>query len=131
MLATSYPLLDIFLSIFFFFIFFLWIFLLIQIIIDIFRGHYHSGGAKALWLIFIIVAPFLGVLIYLIVNGSKMQQHQIEAAKEQQAAFADYVKTTAGTGDSTADQLHKLADLKDRGVITEDEFNAQKAKLLG
>jgi len=130
MLASSYPLLNVFLSIFIFFIFFLWIFLLIQILVDIFRSHDMGGLAKALWVLFIIVLPFLGVLVYLIARGGKMQKHQVEAAQEQQKAFGDYVRQTAGTSD-TADQLHKLADLKDRGVITEDEFTAQKAKLLG
>jgi Short C-terminal domain/Phospholipase_D-nuclease N-terminal len=129
MLASDYPLLSIFWSILFFFVFFLWIFLLIQILIDIFRSHDMGGFAKALWVIFIIVLPFLGVLIYLIARGGKMQQHQIDAAKAQQQAFTDYVRQTAG-GSDVADQLHKLSDLKDKGVITQAEFDAQKAKLL-
>ena len=122
MVADTYPLLNIFFSILFFFIFFLWIFLLIQIII---------GAKKALWIVFLLIAPFIGVLVYLIVHGGDMQKHQIEAAKEQQAAFSDYVRQTAGSGDTVPDQLHKLSDLKDRGVITQAEFDAQKAKLLG
>ena len=130
MLASSYPLLNIFWSILFFFVFFLWIFLLIQILIDVFRSHDMGGGVKALWVLFIIILPFLGVLVYLIARGGKMHEHQIEQAKAQQDAFSSYVRETAGSGESAADQLHKLADLKDRGVITDDEFNAQKAKLL-
>ncbi len=129
MTASSYPLLNIFFSILFFFVFFLWIFLLIQIVIDIFRSHDMGGFAKAIWLLFIIVLPFLGVLVYLIARGGKMQQHQIDAAKQQQAAFTDYVQQAAGS--TTADQLHKLADLKDKGVLSDAEFEAQKAKLLG
>jgi uncharacterized membrane protein YcjF (UPF0283 family) len=130
MLASSYPLLDIFFSILFFFVFFLWIFLLIQILIDIFRSHDMNGWVKALWVLFLIIVPFLAVLVYLIARGGKMHEHQIEQAKAQQEAFSSYVRETAST-ESAADQLHKLADLKDRGVITDDEFNAQKAKLLG
>ena len=131
MVADTYPLLNIFFSILFFFIFFLWIFLLIQIIIDLFRKNFLSGAKKALWIVFLLIAPFIGVLAYLIVHGGDMQKHQIDAAKEQQAAFSDYVRQTAGSGDTVPDQLHKLSDLKDRGVITQAEFDAQKAKLLG
>jgi ABC-type multidrug transport system fused ATPase/permease subunit len=132
MLASSYPLLDIFFSIFFFFIFFLWIFLLIQILIDIFRSHDMNGWVKALWVLFLIILPFLGVLVYLIARGGKMQERALKDQKAQQDAFASYVKETAGTsGDTTADQLAKLADLKSKGVITDAEFDAQKAKILG
>ena len=130
MIASSYPLLNIFFSILFFFVFFLWIFLLIQILIDVFRSHDMSGGVKALWVLFIIILPFLGVLVYLIARGGKMHEHQLEAAKQQQQAFDSYVRHAAGS-DSTTDQLHKLADLKDRGVINDAEFEAQKAKILG
>ena len=80
------------------------------------------------WLIFILILPFLGVLVYLIARGGKMQQHQVEAAKEQQQAFNSYVQQAAGT--STADQLATLAKLKDNGTLTDAEFEAQKAKLL-
>ena len=127
-LASSYPLLDLFWTILFFFVFFLWIFLLIQVIIDIFRSHDMGGLAKALWVLFIIILPFLGVLVYLIARGGKMHEHQLQAAKQQQQAFNSYVKEAAGT--NSADELAKLADLKDKGVITNEEFEAQKAKLL-
>lgn len=131
MLATSYPLLNIFWSILFFFVFFLWIFLLIQVLIDVFASHDMGGWAKAFWILFIIILPFLGVLVYLIARGGKMQQHRIDAMKAQQDAFNQAVKNAAGTsGETTADQLHKLSDLKDKGVITDAEFEAQKAKLL-
>lgn len=129
LLGSDYPLLSIFWSILFFFVFFLWIFLLIQVLVDVFRSHDMGGGAKALWVLFIIILPFLGVLIYLIARGGKMQQHQVEAAKAQQEAFNSYVQQAAG-GSGVADQLHKLSDLKDKGVITQAEFDAQKAKLL-
>ena len=126
--ASSYPLLNLFWTIFIFFIFFLWIFIAIQCVIDIFRSHDMGGVAKAIWLIFIFFLPMLGVLIYLLARGGKMQQHQVEAAKEQQQAFNSYVQQAAGT--STADQLATLAKLKDNGTLTDAEFEAQKAKLL-
>ena len=129
MTGAEYPLLNIFFSILFFFVFFLWIFLLIQVIVDVFRSHDMGGFAKALWILFVIVLPFLGVLIYLIARGGKMQQHQMDAAKAQQQAFDSYVKQAAGS--SSADELAKLADLKSKGVISDSEFEAQKAKLLG
>ena len=130
-LASSYPLLNLFWTIFIFFIFFLWIFIAIQCVIDIFRSHDMGGVAKAIWLIFIFFLPMLGVLIYLLARGGKMQQHQIEAAKAQQEAFNSYVKQAAGTENTSADELAKLADLKSKGVITDAEFEAQKAKILG
>jgi ABC-type multidrug transport system fused ATPase/permease subunit len=128
-LASSYPLLDIFWTILEFFIFFLWIFLVITIVIDVFRSHDMSGGVKALWLLFILILPFLGVLIYLIARGSGMHERSVKQAQDQQKAFSDYVAQTA-KGVNPAEQLATLADLKEKGVITDDEFQAQKAKLL-
>ena len=127
MLASSYPLLDLFWTMLMIFLFVFWIFILIQIVVDIFRSHDMNGWVKAIWLIFILIVPFLSVLVYLIARGGKMQQHQAEAAKQQQA-FNSYIQDTAGT--STADQLSTLAKLKDEGHISEAEFDAQKAKLL-
>jgi hypothetical protein len=129
MLSTSYPILDAFWWMLMFFLFVIWIFILFQVIFDIFRSHDMHGGAKALWLIFIIVLPFLGVLIYLIARGHKMQQHQLEAAQQQKADFDAYVKQTASSG-STADELAKLADLKAKGSITDADYEQAKAKLL-
>jgi ABC-type multidrug transport system fused ATPase/permease subunit len=131
MLASSYPVLDAFLTMLYFFLFIIWIWLLIMVFMDIFRSHDMSGWAKALWVIFIIILPFLGVFVYLIARGGKMHERAAQQAAQQQKAFDAYVKQTAGTsGDSTADQLSKLADLKSQGVITEDEFASQKAKIL-
>jgi hypothetical protein len=130
MLASSYPILDAFLTMLYFFLFVIWIWLLIMVFMDIFRSHDMGGGAKALWVIFIIILPFLGVFIYLIARGGKMQERAAAQAAEQQKAFDTYVKQAAGSGTSSADQLSKLADLKTSGVITEDEFAAQKAKIL-
>jgi len=131
MLASSYPVLDAFLTILYFFLFIIWIWLLIWVFMDIFRSHDLKGWAKALWVVFIIILPFLGVFVYLIARGDKMHERAARDAAQQQQAFDQYVRQTAGTpGDTTADQLAKLADLKSQGVLTEDEFQAQKAKIL-
>ena len=133
MLATNYPILDAFLTMLYFFLFVIWIWLLITVFIDIFRSRDMGGGAKALWCIFVIILPFLGVFVYLIARGGKMQERAAADAADQQKAFDAYIKQTAGTadsGDGVADQLSKLADLKAKGVITDAEFEAQKSKLL-
>jgi ABC-type multidrug transport system fused ATPase/permease subunit len=133
MLAASYqyPILDFFLTMLYFFLFIIWIWLLIMVFVDIFRSHDMGGVAKALWVIFVIILPFLGVFVYLIARGGKMHERAAQEAAQQQKAFDEYVKQTAGTaGTDTADQLSKLADLKSQGVITDAEFDAQKAKIL-
>jgi hypothetical protein len=131
MLASSYPILDAFLTMLYFFLFIIWIWLLIMVFIDIFRSHDMGGGAKALWVIFVIILPFLGVFVYLIARGGKMHERAAAEAAEQQKQFDAYVRETAGTpSDSTADQLSRLADLKNQGVLSDAEFEAQKAKIL-
>ena len=129
MLAYNYPILDLIWTMFMFFVFVLWIWLLIAVFMDIFRSHDLSGGVKALWVFFIIILPFLGVLIYLIARGGKMHERAADQAVHQQKAFDAYVKQAASSG-GTADDLAKLADLKQQGVISEAEFEAQKAKIL-
>jgi ABC-type multidrug transport system fused ATPase/permease subunit len=132
MLAASYqyPILDFFLTMLYFFLFIIWIWLLIMVFTDIFRSHDMGGVAKALWVIFVIIAPFLGVFVYLIARGGKMHERAAKQAADQQQAFDAYVKEAAGSADTTADQLSKLADLKSQGVLTDAEFDAQKAKIL-
>ena len=133
MLASTYqyPILDFFLTMLYFFLFVIWIWLLITVFVDIFRSHDMGGLAKALWVIFVIIVPFLGVFVYLIARGSKMQERAAQQAADQQKAFDAYVKQAAGTSsDDVSDQLSKLADLKAKGVITDAEFEAQKSKLL-
>jgi ABC-type multidrug transport system fused ATPase/permease subunit len=131
MLAASYPVLDAFLTMLYFFLFIIWIWLLIMVFMDIFRSHDMGGWAKALWVIFIVILPFLGVLVYLITRGGKMHERQAADAARQQKAFNEYVRQAAGTpGADTASQLSQLADLKAKGVLTEEEFEAQKAKIL-
>ena len=110
------PLLDLLLAMFWFFLFFLWIWLVITVFIDIFRSHDLSGWAKALWVIFVIILPLLGVLIYVIARGDKMQQRRLDDAKAQKQATDEYIREAAGSGDSTADQLTKLAALHDNGA---------------
>ncbi len=122
------PLFDLFWSMLWIFLFIIWIWLLISVFIDIFRSDI-SGWGKALWVIFVIVLPFLGVLIYLIAHGDDMQKRSMDQAMDQQAAQAAYIQDVAGSG-STADELEKLKGLHDRGVLTDDEFAAQKQKVL-
>ena len=129
MLAYTYPLADLFGTMLGIFVFLIWFWLLVIIFGDIFRSRDMSGGVKALWVLFVIILPFLGILVYLIARGGKMHERAEQAAKQQQEAFDSYVKQTAG-GTSSVDQLAKLADLKQSGAITDAEFEAQKAKLL-
>ena len=112
-----------------FFMFFIWIWLLIIVFGDVFRSHDLGGLAKALWIVFIIILPYLGVLVYLIARGSKMQEHAIAAAKAQDAAARQYIQTVSG-GTSSAEEIARLADLRDKGILDEAEFQAAKAKAL-
>ena len=130
MLAYDYPLLGVFWTMMFWFLWIAWIVLLFRVIADIFRSRDLGGGAKALWAIFVIVIPWLGVLVYLFARGHKMTEHDVQKAQAQDAAFRSYVQDAAGSGGGTADQLAKLADLKAQGVITDAEFAQQKSKLL-
>jgi type VI protein secretion system component VasK len=129
MLAYNYPQQSLLWTMLEFFLFVIWIWILIAIFGDIFRSHDMSGWAKALWVIFVIVLPFLGILIYLIARGGKMQEHAMKDAAQQKEVFDSHVRAVAST--NVADDLAKLADLKDQGVLTDAEFQAQKAKLLG
>ena len=127
--SYSYPLLGAFWTILEIFLWVLWIWVLIYVFIDIFRSHDLSGFAKALWFLFVLFIPLIGVLVYLIARGSSMQQRAQQEARQQDREFRAYVQDAASSG-NTADQLAKLADLRDRGVITADEFEREKAKVL-
>jgi len=123
------PLLDAFLTMMWFFIWVLWLFLLFRVILDIFRSRDLGGWGKAAWLAFVIILPFLGVFVYLIARGHKMAERDVAQAQAQDQAFRTYVQEAAH-GTSTADELAKLADLRDHGVITEADFQQGKDKVL-
>jgi len=127
--SYSYPLLGAFWTILEIFLWVLWIWVLIYVFIDIFRSHDLSGWARALWFIFVLFIPLIGVLVYLIVRGDKMHERAVQQAQEQDREVRHYIQDAAGAP-STADQLSKLADLRERGVITADEFEREKAKIL-
>ncbi len=126
---SSYPLLNVFWWMLWFFLFVIWIWLLITVFVDVFRSH-TSGWAKAGWTLFIVFLPMLGVLVYLIAQGGKMQERQVEHAAAIQQAQNAYIRDVAGN-ESTADQLTQLSALHDAGKLTDEEFAGQKAKLLG
>jgi signal transduction histidine kinase len=117
-------------SMLWFAMFFIWIWLLIAVFADIFRSRDMSGWAKALWCIFVIVLPYLGVFVYLIARGHKMQENNVRAAQAQAEAQRQYIQSVAGSSTSTADEITHLNDLKARGVLTEAEFQAAKTKAL-
>lgn len=118
-------------SMVYFFLFFIWIWLLVVVFGDIFRSDDLGGWGKALWTIFVILVPYLGVFVYLIARGHKMGAHAAKAAQAQDAAMQDYVRSVAASnGNGTADEVTRLADLRDRGVITDAEFQQGKAKAL-
>ncbi len=127
--SYSYPVLGVFWTIVMIFLWVVWFWILITIIIDIFRSHDLSGWAKALWFLFILFLPLIGVLVYLIARGGKMHERQVRQAQRQEEQLRSYVQEAAGP-QSSADQLAKLADLRDRGVITAAEFDREKAKIL-
>ena len=127
--SYQYPLLGVFWTIFEIFLWVIWFWILIWVFIDIFRSHDLSGWAKALWFLFVLFIPLIGVLVYLIARGGKMQEHAAQQAQRDDQQLRAYVKDAAGP-QSTADQLTKLADLRDRGVISAEEFEREKAKIL-
>jgi Phospholipase_D-nuclease N-terminal/Short C-terminal domain len=124
------PLLDVFLSMMWFFLWILWFFLLFRVIMDIFRSHDLSGWGKTGWLVFTILLPFLGVFVYLIARGGKMTDRDAAQAQAQDEAFRAHARQTAHGSGSTADELAKLADLHDHGVITDADYAAGKEKVL-
>src|SRR4051794_17218272 len=127
--ASSFGTGEVFLSMLWFFLFIIWFWLIIAIFSDIFRSHDLSGGGKALWSIFVIVLPFIGIFSYLIARGHKMSEHAIEAQQAQQDYFKQQVQGVVGES-NPADQLAQLATLKEQGVITDEEFTKMKAKVV-
>ena len=129
--AADYPFLDVFWTMILFFFWVAWIWVLVIILGDLFRRHDTSGWAKAFWLIFLILIPFLGVLIYLIVNSTGMSERAAAQAEANKAQFDNYVQTVASQqGTGTAGEIEKAKALLDSGAITQAEFDALKAKAL-
>jgi len=126
--STNWGLGEVLWAMLYFTCFFIWIWLAISVFIDIFRSPDMGGVHKAIWVVAIFIVPLFGVLAYLIVRGGKMNQHAIEAAKAQDAAMQNYIRSAAGT--TPADELHRLADLKDRGDIDQAEFDKLKSKVV-
>ncbi len=129
-LAAEFGTGQVFWSILWFFLFFVWIMLIFTIFGDIIRSDDMGGVAKAVWSIFIIFLPFLGIFAYLIVRGGSMGERQLKAAQKQEAAMQDYIRTTASAGTSAADELAKLADLHSAGKLDDAEYAAAKAKIV-
>ena len=117
-------------SMFWFFLFFLWIWLVISIFMDVFRSNDLSGWGKAAWTIGIILLPFLGVFIYLIVRGQSMGERSVQQAQANEQAFRSYVQDAAGGG-GAADELAKLAELHASGTLSDEEYARAKAKVIG
>jgi Short C-terminal domain len=133
-LAYDYPLIGIFWTTLIFFLWVIWLVLLFRTIVDVFRSDDLGGASKVLWLIFVLVFPYLGVFAYIIARGDKMAEHDLARMQAQQASMESYVRSVAGAGGGgggVSSELARLADLKDKGVITDAEFAQQKAKLLG
>ena len=128
MLAYDYPILGLFWTMMIIFLWVAWLMLLFNVIIDIFRSDI-GGMAKALWALGVIVVPWLGVLVYLIANGSDMGNRQMEAARANEEQAQAYIRSVASSG-SAADEIAKLSDLHSSGALTDAEFAQQKAKLL-
>lgn len=125
-----YPLLDVFWTMLWFFLWIMWIFLLVRVIMDIFRSRDLGGWGKAGWTAFVIILPFLGVFVYLIARGKKMNERDVAEAQTQDRAFRSYVCDAVHENGSTAEEIRKLADLHDHGVISDAEFERGKEKVL-
>ncbi|HET6624296.1 MAG TPA: SHOCT domain-containing protein [Gaiellaceae bacterium] len=130
LLAADYPFLDILWTMLIFFLWIAWFWILITVFADIFRRHDTSGFGKVLWLIFVILVPFLGVFVYLIANHDGMTKRNIERMQSQQAQMDDYVRSVAASGGAAA-EIEKAKGLLDSGAISQAEFDSIKAKALG
>lgn len=131
MLASDFGSGEVLWSLFWFAMLFIWVYLLIIVFMDVFRSHDLGGVAKFLWVLFVILAPYLGVFVYLIARGHKMSEHAAEDAKAADEAAQAYIRqAAAGAGTGVAGELERLADLRDNGVISPAEFDTRKAKLL-
>ena len=129
LLGADYPFLDILWTMFIFFLFVIWIWILITVFADIFRRRDMGGGSKALWIIFVILLPYLGVLVYLIANHDGMADRNVKQIQAQQQQMDAYVKSVAGSGGAAA-EIEKAKGLLDSGAITQAEFDSIKQKAL-
>jgi len=129
MLGASYPFLDVLWTMLIFFAWVIWFWLLIRVFADIFRRHDIHGGAKTLWIIFVIILPFLGVFIYLITQGQSIADRDMKGAQQAQTQFDDYVKSVASSSGPAA-EIDKAKQLLDSGAITQAEFDQLKSKAL-
>ena len=127
-IAADYPFIDVLWSMLIFFVWVVWIWIVVTVLIDIFRRSDIGGWAKAAWVIFVVILPWLGVLVYLIVQHDGMRERSMSQAQAQRHEFDDYVRTTAGGG--AAGEIAKAKELLDAGAITQEEFAALKAKAL-
>jgi hypothetical protein len=130
MLSAEWGTGQVFWSMLWFFLFFMWIWLVIVVFGDIFRSRDLGGWGKALWSIFIIFLPYLGVFVYLIARGHKMSEHAIQEAQERDAAMRSYVQSVAGSTTGAADEIAGLAELHAKGLLSDAEFEQGKAKVL-
>jgi hypothetical protein len=130
MLAYDYPILGIFWTMLLVFVWISWLIIFFHVVIDIFRSHDMGGWAKAAWFLLVVLLPLLGVLIYVLARGDSMRDREIARARAQQDQMDSYVRQAAGTSGGVADELAKLSELKNSGVISDAEFDTQKAKLL-
>ena len=126
-IAADYPFLDVFWTMIIFFFWVIWIWIVITVLVDVFRRHDIGGFAKAAWVIFVVILPWLGVLIYLIVEHDGMRERSVKQAEAQQQQFDQYVRDTAG---GSADEIARAKALLDEGTITQAEFDAIKAKAV-
>ena len=129
--AASYPFLEVFWDILIFFAWVIFIWIAITVLIDVFRRDDISGWAKAAWVVFVVIIPWIGVLAYLIFNHTGMAERRMAEAQTAQTQFDDYVRQTAGSGGGAASEIEKAKQLLDSGAITQQEFDALKAKALG
>jgi predicted PurR-regulated permease PerM len=129
-IAADYPFLDVFWSMLIFFLWIAWFFVLFRVIADIFRRHDIGGGGKTLWIIFVILLPFLGVFVYLIAEGSKMGERDVSQVRQSQEQFDDYVRSVSAGGGGSAAEIEKAKQLLDSGAITAQEFEQLKQRAL-
>ena len=126
--AADYPFLEVMWTLLVFFAWVIWFWILITILVDVFRRRDIGGGKKALWVVFLILAPFIGVLVYLIANHDEMAERNVKQAQASQAQFDQYVQSVAGGGAAT--EIEKAKQLLDSGAISQAEFDGIKAKAL-